>query len=107
MPLEELGTAIAARGPLAYLVTVGDPAPRVVSVSVEVEVEGSLVVAAGRHSAANVEARPAVTVFWPPDADDPHHTLLVDGQAAAIGEGTIRVVPTGAIRHRIRAGSGS
>ena len=130
--LDELAATVAERGDLAYLVTVGLRGPRVVSVSVVVEAgagagveTGSggvpldgLFVAVGRHTAANVAARPEVTLLWPADATHPKHTLLVDGTAAVVdpagddadgpsdGE-VLRITPTGAILHRVRTGRGA
>lgn len=108
MPLHELPEVIHERGPLAYLVTVGDRGPRVVSVTVEVLDGGLLAMAAGRHTVANVAARPAVTLLWPADADHPVHTLLVDGGAAGAADGDgVVVTPASAILHRIRRGHGA
>jgi hypothetical protein len=111
VPLDALADAIAGRGPLAYLVTVGPAGPRVVSVSVSVRHDVALEMDAGRHSSANVVDHPAVTVLWPPDDGDPLHSLLVDGTATlertdGDAGGTVRVEPTSAIRHRVRAGRG-
>jgi hypothetical protein len=104
--LDDLARVIAGRGPLAYLVTVGAAGPRVVSASVEVD-GVDLVMAAGRHSLANVADRPSVTLLWPPDEGDPAHSLLVDGTARPDVDGTrIRVAPTSAILHRVRTGRG-
>lgn len=110
--LAELAATIAERGSLAYLVTVGEAGPRVVSVSVEVgpgaptdDTDGpALEVGAGRHSAANVAARPQVTLFWPVDADHPKHTLLVDGIASRADDGDhLTIVASSAMLHRVRA----
>jgi hypothetical protein len=106
VPLEELARAVAERGPLAYLVTVGDVGPRVVSVSARVEPDGTVRVEAGRHTTANVVARPAVTLFWPVDAEHPKQTLLVDG-AAMIDGGELVVMPSSAMLHRVRTGRGA
>ena len=104
VPLADLAAAIGARGPLVYLVTVGERGPRVVSVSVEVTGAGELRVGAGRHTSANVAARPEVALMWPADADHPKHTLLVDGTAVAAADGAEELVitPTAAILHRVR-----
>jgi hypothetical protein len=113
--LADLGAVVADRGELAYLVTVGDLGPRVVSVSVTHrpapafdgdEPRVALVMEVGRHTAANVAARPQVTLLWPPDEADPAHSLLVDGLAAVEGAEVVVVTPAKAIRHRIRAGHG-
>ena len=65
-------------GPLAYLVTVNeDGRPHVVSAVVAWDGD-DLVAGAGRRTGANVSARPAVTVLWPP-YEDGGYSLLVDG----------------------------
>jgi len=105
--LAELAERIAAREATAYLVTLGAERPHVVSVSPTVA-GGTIVVGAGRKTAANATERPAVTLLWPVDAADPRHSLLVDGTAVASADGeTLTVTPTGAILHRVRAGSGA
>jgi hypothetical protein len=65
--------------------------------------DGAVVVGAGRRTAANVEAHPEVTVFWPAGGSDPDHSLLVDGTAAVDPSGEIiSVLPAGAVLHRSR-----
>ncbi len=105
MPLGDLADMVAERGPLAYLVTVGEVGPRVVSVSARFEPDDTIRVEAGRHTVANVAARPAVTLFWPLDAEHPKHTLLVDGTAALVGDELV-VTPSSAMLHRVRTGRG-
>ncbi len=100
--LADLPAAVAARGPAAYLLSSGEARPRVVSVAASWD-EGSLVVGAGRRTAANVAERPEVTVFWPAGGDHPDHSLLVDGTATVDEAGeTITVAPSSAILHRSR-----
>lgn len=100
--LGDLPGEISARGPAAYLVSQGTERPRVVSVTATSS-DGAVVVGAGRRTAANVAARPEVTVFWPAGGPDPDHSLLVDGTATVDPTGeTISVVPTAAILHRSR-----
>lgn len=107
--LDELPAAVDGRAPTAYLVTVGEWGPRVVSVSVHVRADATMTVEVGRHTAANVAVRPAVTLFWPVDFDDPKHTLLVDGTAVASPSGREQLVitPTSAMLHRVREGRGT
>lgn len=98
--LDELPATIEARGTDAYLVTVRDVRPHVVAVSVSWR-DGVLVVAPGRRTAANIEARPDVTLMWPVSAEHPHHTLLVDGTASMSANGEwLEIVPTDAVLHR-------
>ena len=107
--LADLAAAIAERGGLAYLVTVGERSPRIMSVTVELADDGTLVMAVGRHTLANAAARPDVALLWPADATNPTHTLLVDATAtdAAGDDGDLVVRPTSAILHRVRAGRGA
>ena len=105
--LDRLAATIAERGDLAYLVTVGEQGPRVVSVTVVVDHDGAIAVGAGRHTAANVAVRPQVTLLWPAGGTDPKHSLLVDGTASASDDGErLLIVATGAILHRVRTGRG-
>lgn len=106
--LADLPAAVAARRARPYLVSVRGDRPHVVSVTVGLR-DGVLVVGAGRRTAANLAGNPSVTLLWPLDEDDPHHTLLVDGTAAADPEGeTLAITPTSAVLHRARArGSGA
>ena len=93
-------------GPLAHLVTVSaEGAPHVVAVRVE-QRDGELVVAAGRHTAANAAARPAVTLLWAAPAGW-HYSLIVDGTARALPEPaapSLAVTPTRAVLHRTPEG---
>ena len=102
--LTDVADAVAERGPGAYLVTVGDHGPRVVSVAVAVRADGTLEVGAGRHTSANVAQRPAVTLLWPNDDVDPHHSLLIDGTASRPSPEAevLVIIPTSAMRHRRR-----
>lgn len=103
--LADLPGRIAARTAQAYLVTIRDQRPHVVSVAPAGGDDGTLVVGAGRRTALNVAERPEVTLLWPVDADDPKHSLLVDGTAAPGADGeTLVITPTSAILHRARTG---
>ncbi len=105
--LGDLASRIATREATAYLVTVGAERPHVVSVTPTLD-GGAIVVGAGRKTAANVAERAEVTLLWPTDVADPRHSLLVDGTAAVADDGeSLTVTPTGAILHRVRAGSGA
>lgn len=61
-------------------------------------VDGLVVVGAGRSTAANVSANPAVTVLCPPTVAR-GFTLLMDGIATVV-DGEIRIAPTSAVLHR-------
>ena len=96
--LEELAGKIAELD-FAYLVTVSDEGrAHVLSVWPEVTATGLVVDGVGRHSQANADAHPDVTLVFPP-ADPTGYSLLVDGTATVDGS-TITVVPAKAILHR-------
>ena len=79
--LEGLRDRVAEYGPAAYLVTIGDDGPHVVSVVVTLE-DGTLTMGAGRTSRRNVAERPVATMLWPAGPDGAY-SLLVDGEAVA------------------------
>lgn len=101
--LEELHQRIEEYGPAAHLVTIGDAGrPHVVAVLVRLEGD-RLVAGAGRTTAANATARPAVTLLWAagPGQD---YSLIVDGTAAVDGDAEeLTVRPTGAVLHKSAA----
>lgn len=93
-------------GDRAYLVTVsGDGRPHIVSV--EVTLDGDrLGVFVGRGTAANLGARPAATVLWPP-VPGGGYSLIVDGEPETPvepGQATIRA--TSAVLHRVAGAPG-
>ncbi len=103
--LDDLPVRIAGRTGQAYLVTIRDSRPHVVSVAPAAGVDGELVVGAGRRTSANIAEHPEVTLLWPVDDGDPKHSLLVDGTAAPGDDGeTLVITPTSAILHRVRTG---
>jgi len=97
--LAELADAMAVYR-FAYLLSIADDG-RAHAVAVRPSLaEGSLVVAdLGRRTSANVAARPAVTVLWPP-ADPAGYSLIVDGQARIDGDGVVAIAPERAVLHR-------
>jgi hypothetical protein len=98
--IDQLAAVIADRGSAAYLVTIRATRPHVVAVAVAVRGD-RLVVAPGRRTAANVADHPEVTLLWPVDADDPDHSLLVDGTARMSEDGEwLEITPTDAVLHR-------
>lgn len=105
VPLDRLREAVAERGAAAYLLTVGDDG-RAHAVHVPVAWQGDrLVAAAGRRSAANAAARPAVSLLFAVRRDG-DYSLIVDGSAAveAGAEGArVLVSPTRAVLHRAAA----
>jgi hypothetical protein len=105
--LGDLRAELARHGPVAFLVTVGeDGGPHVVSVLVDEEA-GALTAPAGRTTAKNVAARPAVSLLWPGPPGD-GYCLIVDGPARLVradgdGEASVIVEPVRAVRHRLAA----
>lgn len=89
----------------AYLLTVrDDDRPHIVAVRPEWDGE-ELVVPVGRGTAANAEARSAVSLCYPP-AESDGYSLIVDG-VADVGvaaddsdQRAVRFRPTGAVLHR-------
>ena len=108
MDLDALQSRIDEFGPVAFLVTVGDDhRPHVVSVAVTC-VGDHLALPAGRSTAANLAARPDLTLVWP-DPNGGDYSLIVD--AAAVGapepDGTFRARPSSAVLHRVAGASGT
>ncbi len=105
--LDRLPDEIAGRGGTGYLLTGGDDhRPHVTHVVVE-HAGGRLRVPAGRRSAANALAHPAVSLLFPPTAASPDAmSLIVDGDAEVEGEpgggygARVVVRPTFAVFHR-------
>jgi Pyridoxamine 5'-phosphate oxidase len=104
---EALSDRLAEFGAHAYLTTVSDDQrPHVVSVTVALEGD-RLVTSVGRHTGANLAARPAATFLWPPAGGDGDYSLIVDGTAVEVdGEGALAVEPTRAVLHRVAGAAG-
>jgi len=106
--LEKLQERLSEYGPIALLITVGDQrGPHVVSVRVEYQ-DGSLVAGAGRTTAANVTASPAVTAVWPALGGG-DYCLIVDGAGRVEGSGDgqqVRIEPSRAVLHRVASAEG-
>ena len=100
--LGDLGAHVAERGAVAYLLTVSDDGrPHAVRLPFDV-VGGALHFDGGDRSARNAAARPNVSLLWAARHDD-DYSLIVDGDAAVVGEGDARrvvVTPTRAVLHR-------
>lgn len=106
----ELPEAIAARGADAFLITIGETRPHVVSVAVEVIDDSSrspsLRVGAGRTTPRNIARNPAVTLLWPAANPEGSWSLVVDGTARADEDGTtITITPIGGILHTTQPSS--
>jgi len=83
----------------AYLMTVGDD-QRAHAVAVRPALDGSVlqVRGLGRRTRANLEARPAISMVWPP-FEHGGYSLILDGRAALAGEAAT-VTPEHAVLHR-------
>jgi Pyridoxamine 5'-phosphate oxidase len=102
-----LSDRLAQFGAHAFLTTVSDDQrPHVVSVTVALEGD-RLVTSVGRHTGANLAARPAATFLWSPADADPDYSLIVDGTAIDVrGEGPVALEPTRAVLHRVAGAAG-
>ena len=112
VPLPELAGTMSRFGSVPYLLTVGpDATPHAASVTVEwappetplkaPDHVGSLLVGAGRRTAANIRANEALALLWPPPSPG-DYSLIVDGTGSVREEGPHLVVvikPTSAVLH--------
>lgn len=96
--LAELGRHLADHD-FGYLMTVGDDL-RAHAVAVRPTLAGGAlqVTGLGRRTGANLQARPQVSLVWPPRVAG-GYSLIVDGSAAHTDTGA-RVVPEHAVLHR-------
>lgn len=102
MPIDELLATVEAWGP-ATLITVGpDGSPRLVVLYPVVNQSRTAVrfFGPGRTALSNIETRPSVTLFFPDHDQSQGYSLIVDGAAAAVGDGSIEVTPESAVLHR-------
>lgn len=88
----------------AYLMTTGDDGrPHAVAVSPSHDGADLVVTGVGRRTASNAEARPVVSLVWPPDEID-GYSLIVDGQASVVRgddeDARVVVHPIKAVLHR-------
>lgn len=100
--LDTLRDEVRKRGDAAFVITSGERSPHVVSVRVGWEGD-AIVAGAGSTTAANIAARPIVSLLWPSTFDD--YSLIVDGTAST-SDGSLRVEPTRAVLHRSAAAAG-
>ena len=102
VPLQRLRAALDERGPTAYLLTVSDDeGPH--AVHVPVRWDGDVLIAdVGKRTAANVLARPSVSLLHPVRSEG-DYSLIVDGTAAVATHEDghrLRITPTKAVLHR-------
>jgi hypothetical protein len=103
--LDQLRDAIADTDRAAYLVTVSDDGrPHTVAVRHRWD-DDLLVFAVGNRTLGNAEARPHVTVLWPPSTAD-GYSLIVDADVASATRAdgdedhAVTLRPTRATLHR-------
>ncbi|MFN8020775.1 MAG: hypothetical protein U0Q03_04530 [Acidimicrobiales bacterium] len=97
VPLDELATTLAGY-PWGYLLTVRDDG-RAQSFAVPTRwVDGAVRADVGRGTAANLAARPQVSIVFP-GATGAEFSLIVDGDAT-VADGLVTIAPTWAVLHR-------
>jgi len=103
--LAGLHEEIDRHGPVVFLLSVGgDGRPHTVQVPVSWEEPGQFVFHPGNSTVANVQARPLVSLLWPP-TEPGGYSLIVDGTVVAAsgsggGDNRVCVQPTKAVLHR-------
>ena len=96
--LDELAAHVATYG-LAYLLTVtDDQRAHAVAVHPSVSDDGVAVDGIGGRTLANLDARPDVSLVWPP-VEEGGYTLIVDGRATTTERG-VAIAPRHAVLHR-------
>jgi len=104
--LDKVREQVAACGPYAYLLTVGEEG-RPHAVSLVVEWDGDeLVGAPGPRTLGNAERSPDVSLLWPVSGRD-GFALFVNGRADVRGEGEEKKVflkPASAVLHKTPEG---
>ena len=103
--LRDLRAVAEEQAPFAYLLTVSDDL-RAHAVAVTPGIgDHEITCAGGNRTCANAQARPAVSLLWPP-ARPGGYSLIVDGRAVVDGA-TVQIHPERAVRHRPAPGGGS
>ncbi len=103
--LADVRAVASEQAPFAYLLTVSDGDKVHLTALNPTFGDDAITVSAGRTSCRNVQARPNVSLLWPP-GEPGGYSLIVDGTAALDGE-TLTIVPTHAVRHRPAPGGGN
>jgi len=99
VPLDDLERATQGRR-LTYLVASDDRRQRVLQVWPQYR-DGCFDVEVGDGTARTIARRSDVVLVFPPQIDDPDRfTLLVDGTAEMLPDGSCRVRPGSAVLHR-------
>jgi hypothetical protein len=96
--LDRLREETACFGTTAYLLTTGDDGrPHAVAASVRWDGD-RLLLTAGQRTRRNVEARPLVSLLWPPP-EPGGYSLIVDAEAT-VADGGVSARPTRGVLHR-------
>jgi Pyridoxamine 5'-phosphate oxidase len=97
--LAELSAALDGYG-FAYLMTVSDEQrAHAVAVVPVLDADAALVVGGlGRRTRANLEARPDISLVWPPTTEG-GYSLILDGRATLTDDGA-SIAPGSAVMHR-------
>jgi len=103
--IDDVRAVVAEQAPFAYLLTVSE-GDKVHLVALNPAVgDRAITCESGRTSCRNANARPNVSLLWPP-GEPGGYSLIVDGTAKVNGE-TITITPTHAVRHRPAPGGGN
>lgn len=100
--IDQLGESIAQFGRAAFVLTTGDDHRPHVTHAAIVLAEGRISCQVGRGAGANANARPGVSLLWPPH-EAGGYSLIVDGDATVepLDEGNrLHIAPTAAVLHR-------
>jgi hypothetical protein len=103
--LAGLREEIDRHGPVVFFLSVGgDGRPHSVQLPVSWVDSGQLVIRPGNSTIANVQARPLVSLLWPP-TEPGGYSLIVDGtvltaSGSGSGDNLVSVQPTKAVLHR-------
>lgn len=103
--IEGLREEIGRHGLVVFFLSVGgDGRPHSVQLAVSWSEAGHLLLHPGNSTVANAQARPLVSLLWPP-TEPGGYSLIVDGTVVAAsgsggGDNSVSVQPTKAVLHR-------
>jgi hypothetical protein len=103
--LEGLREEIDRHGPVVFFLSVGgDGRPHCVQLAVSWSGDGHLALHPGNSTVANAQARPLVSLLWPP-TEPGGYSLIVDATVVVAsgsggGDNLVSVQPTKAVLHR-------
>jgi hypothetical protein len=99
IPIPELFEQIEGWGPGYLLTGSADGRPHLIALRPVVDGDALQFDAGGGRACRNATDRPEVTVLFPPHAGSNGFSLVVDGDAAVVGDRVV-VRPTRALLHR-------